>query len=358
MQKKVLLTGASGTVGFEVLKELLRRDQYAIRILSLDRGYERQLFSQYQDNLEVVWGDIRNFQDVRKAVNGTGVDYIIHTAGIIPPLSEEKPALTQDVNVGGTENIIRAISQEDNPPKLFFTSSISVYGDRINNPYITIEDPINPSKDDVYAKSKVDAEGIINNSGLDWSIFRLCGVLANKLRIQPLMFHMPLDTALEWCHPEDVGFALVEAIKYPSLLRSIFNLGGGEKCRIKAGEFLKEVFNIWGLDVRVLPRYAFAIQNFHSGYYADSFHLNDILNFQKRNLQDYYNQVRSKVSPLQKFFIRLVPKNVVKQWLLGMSEPLNAIKKNNEALIERFYGSRRKFRELMMDAEDGEFFHL
>ena len=358
MQKKVLLTGASGTVGFEVLKELLRRDQYAIRILSLDRDFERQLFSQYQDNLEVIWGDIRNIQDVRKAVNGTGVDYIIHTAGIIPPLSDQKPGLTQDVNVGGTENIIRAIQQEDFPPKLFFTSSISVYGDRLKNPYITVADPINPGKDDVYAKSKVNAEEMIKNSGVEWSIFRLCGVLAKKLRIQPLMFHMPLDTALEWCHPEDVGFALVEAIEHPSVLRNIFNLGGGEKCRIKAGEFLKEVFNIWGLDARVLPRHAFAIQNFHSGYYADSYHLNDLLNFQKRNLQDYYNQVRSKVSPFQKFFLRFVPKNILKQWLLSMSEPLNAIKKNNEALIERFYGSRKKFHELIEDTEKGDISHL
>lgn len=347
MVKKVLLTGASGTVGHEVLLELIRRDRYSIRILSPDRDYERKLFSKYQDKLEIVWGDIRNINDVEKAVNGSGVDFVIHMAGIIPPLADEKPYLAHDVNVGGTKNIIDAIGERNKPTKIIFTSSISVYGDRLINPYITVEDPLQPSLGDEYARSKIAAEEIIQKSNIHWSIFRLCGILTKKMKIQPLMFHMPLDTALEWCHPEDVGYALVEALEHRSLSKKIFNLGGGENCRIKAGDFLKKIFNIWGLDPGILPNYAFAIQNFHSGYYADSHHLNEILHFQKKNLQDYYIQLRNMVSPMQKVLLQLIPKSIIRKWLLNMSEPLKAIKVNNEELIERYYGSRKKFYEMI-----------
>ncbi len=348
MVKKVLVTGASGTVGYEVIQELTRRDRYVIRILCLDRTYERRLFSPQKDKIDIVWGDIRNIHDVQDSING--VDFVIHTAGIIPPLADQNPGLTYQVNMEGTRNLVEAMKCEDEPPKIIFTSSISVYGDRIENPLISVDDPINPSKGDVYARSKIAAEEIIQEAKVPWYIFRLCGILARNFKIQPLMFHMPLDTALEWCHPEDVGYALVEALEHQLLTGRIFNLGGGEKCRIKAGDFLDDMFDIWGLDADILPKYSFAIQNFHSGYYEDGHRLNNVLNFQKKTLLDYYEYISTKISPLQKFLVRSIPRNIIRRWLISMSEPLNAIKKNNEVLIERFYGSRKKFNDLVANA--------
>ena len=342
MRKKVLLTGASGVVGFEVLKELLtRKAAYRVRVLNIDSKFERQLFQPYQDDVEIIWGDIRDSSCVRRALQN--VNAVIHSAGIIPPLADQNPRLAREVNVEGTKNIVDGIKQQPVPPKLLFTSSISVYGDRIDQPYITVNDPLIPSDGDDYARTKIDAERIIIDSGIPHSIFRLCGILTREFKIQPLMFHMPLNTSLEWCHPSDVGYALTQAIEEEGVVNGVYNLGGGEECRIVAKDFLNKMFSIWGLDPSILPDYAFAIQNFHSGFYQDGYKLNQILGFRTKTLMDYLDMVKEKVSPNKKKLICLIPRSLIRQFLLRMSEPLQAIRENDDLLIKRFYGSRKNF---------------
>jgi len=345
MRKKVLLTGASGVVGFEVFKELLnRKAAYSVRVLNIDSKFEKQLFQPYQDDVEIIWGDIRDPSCVRRALQN--VNAVVHAAGIIPPLADQNPKLAREVNVEGTKNIVNGIKLQPVPSKLLFTSSISVYGDRIEQPYISVNDPLLPSDGDAYARTKIDAERIIIDSGIPYSIFRLCGILTKGFKIQPLMFHMPLNTSLEWCHPSDVGYALAQAIDEDGVVNGVYNLGGGEECRIVAKDFIKKMFSIWGLDSSILPDYAFAIQNFHSGFYQDGNKLNQILGFRTKTLLDYLEMVKGKVSPNLKVIIHLIPRTLIRQFLIRMSEPLRAIRENDDLLIERFYGSRKNFLEM------------
>ena len=95
-----------------------------------------------------------------------------------------------------------------------YSSSISVYGDRITNPHITTSDPINISFGDHYAKTKSKAESAIQNSALDWTIFRLTAIMGlNNHKISPLMFHMPLNTSIEICTPMDTARAYENGIE-------------------------------------------------------------------------------------------------------------------------------------------------
>lgn len=346
MRQRVLLTGGSGAVGFQSFQELLKRkEQYCIRVLSLDSRYERRLFKPYQNSVEIIWGDIRDFTTVHEAVKG--VDSILHVAGIIPPVADRFPDLAVEVNVKGTRNLVRAMRLQSKQPDIVFTSSISVYGDRLEKPCIKVGDPLIPSDGDIYAKTKIDAENIIRSSCNRWTIFRLCGILVDTLQVQPLMFHMPLKTALEWCHVEDAGYALVEALTHETIFGKIFNLGGGEKCRIVAREFLNHMLPMWGLDANIIPDRAFAIRNFHSGFYQDGDKLNKILGFQRKTLQDYFDTVKMRISPFNRLLVRCIPRFVIRYWFLKMSEPLKAIKDNNEKLIHRFYGSREVFEQLL-----------
>jgi len=345
MMKNILITGASGAVGFRAFLELLRRkDRYITRVLSLDTPNERRLFLPYKDQVEIIWGDLRNYSDVSKAV--AGIDTVLHIAGIIPPTADQYPELARAVNVKGTRNLVTAMVQQPKTPEIIFTSSISVYGDRLDDPFIKVGDPLNPSLGDIYAQTKIDAEKIIQSSGLRWVIFRLCGILVDRLQVQPLMFHMPLDTALEWCHVEDAGYGLVQSVDEKSVFGGVYNFGGGEKCRIRARDFLDQMLPFWGLNAEVIPDFAFATRNFHSGYYQDSNHLQQILKFQRKTLVDYFDSMRKRISPFQRLFVRCIPRFFIRYWLLKMSEPLKAINENNESLIQRFYGSRETFERL------------
>jgi nucleoside-diphosphate-sugar epimerase len=340
MKPVILLTGATGSVGLETLRELLRRsDRYRVRVFSLDTPQERAILQPFEKRIEIVWGDLRSPENVRKAVDG--VDAVLHVAAIIPPLADEKPQLAYDVNTGGTRNLLDAMQTQPTPPRIVYTSSISVYGDRVQAPWIRVGDPLNPSVGDEYARTKIAAEEMVQDSGLPWTIFRLSGILNPHLEMQPLMFHLPLDTALEWTHNSDTGLALVNALDhFDELDGRIFNLGGGEKCRVIARDFIRKTMEITGVNPDALPEYAFATQNFHSGYYADGDDLESILHFRRKTLADHYAKVAASIPSWRRAFNRLIPTSVTRRYLESLSEPLKALRENDTALIERFYGSQ------------------
>ncbi|MBC8504256.1 MAG: NAD(P)-dependent oxidoreductase [Anaerolineales bacterium] len=345
----LLLTGASGEVGFETFGELLmRRDRYKLRILCLDRKLERKMFKPFNQQVDIIWGDLRNETDVEQAVDG--VDAVVHVAAMIPPVADHFPKLAWDVNVRGTKNLLAAMKKQDPAPRLVYTSSVSVYGDRVENPEIRVGDPLLPSVGDEYAKTKIEAEKLIQQSGLKWTILRLCGILTKKLKIQPLMFHMPLETSLEWCHSADAGYALAEAVDCEGLYGRIFNLGGGEKCRVKAREFMRSMMPMFGIAATALPESAFATKNFHSGDYVDGDELDRLIKFRRRTLKDYYETVKRGISPMQRLLVGMIPAPVVQQFFMRMSEPLRAIRVNDLEKIKRYYGSRQAFRQISRGA--------
>ncbi|MBN1667197.1 MAG: NAD(P)-dependent oxidoreductase [Anaerolineales bacterium] len=346
MTKTVLITGASGEVGRWALAALLELPEAVqVRVLSLDNRSEQRFFKAYQGRIEMVWGDLRDPQAVTRAVDG--VQAVIHTAAIIPPLADTRPDLAWEVNVTGTQNLINALRVQPRAVPLVYTSSISVYGDRVANPVIRVGDPLQPSLGDEYARTKVEAEHLVRSSGLPYTILRLCGVLTSKLKIQPLMFHMPLDTSLEWIRPADAGLALVKALDFDAVWGRTFNLGGGPACQITARAFLQTMLPIFGLRGDLLPEQAFATDNFHSGFYADSDALNAVLDFQRGDLAGYFAEMRRNVHPLSRALVRLLPSALVRFYLLRMSEPLQAIRQDNQDLIRRFYGSRQAFESLL-----------
>lgn len=294
---KVLLTGAFGNVGTSTLDELIRRN-YEITIFEAPTKRNLKLSKRY-DACNIIWGDIRNYGDVARAVEGQ--DVVIHAAAIIPPLADREPELAYAVNVGGTDNVVRAIIGQEHSPKLIYTSSVSVYGDRVKTPYIRVDDPARPNEDDGYAKQKLKCEELIRGSGLEWVIFRLSYIVsADKLEMDPLMFHMPLDTGLEPCHTKDVGTALVNAITTNEVYGKTYHLAGGPKCRITYREYLDTMISLFGLGRGLLPDSAFKSKGFHCGY-MDTEESQKLLKYQNHGLGHYFNEVKKKVAATRFF---------------------------------------------------------
>lgn len=304
---KILLTGPFGNVGLSTLEELIKRD-YDVRVFDIKNKKNRKTARRYRDQIDILWGDLRNYEDFEKAVND--IDIIIHLAAIIPPLADRLPELAEEVNIGGTKNIIKAIKNQNNKPKLIFTSSIAVYGDRRKNPMIKLTDPLNPSKSDYYAVNKIKAENIIRESGIDFVIFRLTYITSvNKLEMDPLMFHMPLDTCIEICDTKDVGLALVNAIECKEIWNStewghIFHIAGGEQCRTTYKKYINNMMEIFGLGKDFLPEEAYETKDFHCGF-MDTTISQNLLKYQRHTLEDYYDEVRKKVG-VKRFFMPMV----------------------------------------------------
>ncbi|MHA1585364.1 MAG: NAD-dependent epimerase/dehydratase family protein [Promethearchaeota archaeon] len=310
-QMNILVTGPFGNVGQSTVDELLKQN-YKVRVFDIPTKRNKKIArkTKFRNNVELFWGDIRNFSDVRNAI--AGIDVIVHLAAIIPPLADEHPKLAEQVNVGGTKNIVRAIKETNPKCKLIYTSSISIYGDRRKNPLIKVSDPLKPNVDDEYGKQKLKAEIAVRNSGIDWSVVRLTYITSpEKLKLIPLMFRMPLETKIEILRTQDVGFALSNAVKSPNIWGEVMNLGGGEKCRTTYKEYLQCMFSLFGLGPKIQDA-AFCEEPFHCGY-LDTSKSAKFLKYQRNSLVDYYNDIKKKaaVKRFFAFFVRPLARSII-----------------------------------------------
>lgn len=332
-KRNILLTGASGTVGFEALLQLINKKIYNVTVFDKETQQSSLKLLPYKDQVNLIFGDISVSKDLESI---KAIDYVIHLAAIIPPVADDYPELAKKVNLTGTQNLVNQL--EKHSPNAFFmySSSISVYGDRIQNPYIKVNDVLQPSEGDYYATTKIAAENYIQNSQLDYTIFRLAAIMGNH-KISKLMFHQPLNTALEIATPRDTARAFVNGIeKQTELSKQIFNLGGGETCRVSYEDFLQRSFTIFGLGKLDFPKYAFADKNFHCGYYADGDELEKIVHFRKDTLEDYFKMESEKVSFGRKFATSLF-KKPIKWFLLKKSEPFQAYKDHDVKQMKHYF---------------------
>jgi len=149
---KFLVTGGAGFIGSHLVEELLKRN-YEVRVLDNFSTGKRENIKEFEKDIELIEGDIRSYHIVEKAVKG--IDIILHQAALPSvPRSIKDPITTNDVNVGGTLNILEA-AKENNVKRVVFASSSSVYGDTPTLPKSEdmIPNPLSP-----YAVSKLAGE--------------------------------------------------------------------------------------------------------------------------------------------------------------------------------------------------------
>lgn len=124
-----LVTGGAGFIGSHIAEYLLKNGAGKVRVLdNMANGFESNLniLKQY-DSFEFIEGDIRNIETCRKSCEG--INYVSHQAALgSVPRSIKEPYTTNDVNVGGFVNILKA-AVENNIRQFVYASSSSVYGD-------------------------------------------------------------------------------------------------------------------------------------------------------------------------------------------------------------------------------------
>jgi nucleoside-diphosphate-sugar epimerase len=319
-KKKILLTGASGTIGKEILRELVSHTKkYEIRVFLRPSRKNKKLFRSFKETIDIQWGNIQNYDQVKKAVSNQNI--VIHAAGILPDTAMFEPELAKLTNIGGTNNIINASKAMQNHPKIIYTSSSAVYGKDIEDPLIRISDPVDPNPTDIYTYTKIEAEKLIINSGIDYCIFRISYVTAvEMLKFRQIMFHIPLDTPLEIIHVKDVAQAIVNAIESDKVWRKIFTLGGGKDSQIIYKENLRDYYEIMGFGRDFLPDTAFAKTGTYGGIFdpQETRNLQNLLNYQRHTIQDFYNEVKKSIGVKRYLFPLIKP--IARWYILRKSE--------------------------------------
>lgn len=383
-KQRVLLTGATGGMGFLGLLELLKDiDKQDITILVLDTEADRKKLQPYKniDGLTIYWGDVTHYKDVYECVKRA--DIVLHVAALVSPAADYNPKLAMKVNYGSMRNIIQAIEEQNRMEdvKVVSIGTIAETGDRM--PPIhwgRVGDPIKPSMYDYYAVSKIAAERLLIESGLKyWVSLRQTGIMGpamSKIK-DAIMFHNCLDNVLEYVSDRDSGRLLGNLCRKhytgelsESFWGHIYNIGGGESCRVDTFTMYKKLYGAIGfkdLSYVIDPKW-YATRNFHGQYYLDSDKLEQHLQFRRDSMQYFYDAYLETLGPTATIS-RIICKLPGGQRLMGsmmkkvfLKEArtehgtVRFIEQNMEAHIDAYWGSKEAWQAIPGNINDFEHF--
>ena len=151
---EILVTGGAGFIGSHIVDWLLD-EGFKVRVLDNLSTGEKKNLAQHQNNksFQFIEGDIRNFDLVKNTVKG--VDAVFHEAALVSVTrSVENPLLSNEVNITGTVNLLKACV-DAHVKRFVYASSCAVYGDTetLPNHENLAPKPLSP-----YAADKVAAE--------------------------------------------------------------------------------------------------------------------------------------------------------------------------------------------------------
>jgi len=328
---KLLITGAFGNVGKAVIEEAYQR-RHDITVFEVDNKKTRKAARKYRNKIqEVIFGDIRNPDDVKAAVQK--VDAVIHLAAIIPPLSKKNRDLTMAVNLSGTENLNRAIKETNRCIPFVFTSSASVMGPtQLQNRLVNRKDPLVVTGN--YEESKIKSEQYLKVNADNYLVFRLAGVLpafslsqlSGSFFLLEELFDMHPDMRLEMVMAEDIATALVsgaEKLKEGITPKNqAYILGGGRQngWQLKGREFITRLFGALGLVVPDRKYFTQDINSYHLDWY-DTTEAQKEFQYQNHTFEQYLERSR-KTFRIFKLPILVLRKYILKR-LVKMSPHQN-----------------------------------
>lgn len=188
-EKTILITGGAGTVGSELIRQVLRQGPAEVRVVDNNETAVFFLEEQYAAggakpaarnsdpacDFHAFIGDIRDFDKLRRMMDG--VDIVFHAAALKHViLCEKSPNDAVQTNINGVKNIIDA-ALENNVERVIFTSSdkavnptnvmgtSKLMGERL----ITAANSLKRSRQTVFSSTRFG--NVIGSRGSVFSIF-------------------------------------------------------------------------------------------------------------------------------------------------------------------------------------------
>ena len=121
----ILITGGTGFIGAQVVRELLGKGEKDL--LSFDINPSTKRLDGVLDQVEVIRGDLGNFSHVLNAVKSSRPRAIYHLGGMLSLPSDIDPQASFRANAMGTYHILES-AKLFNVPQVLFSSTIGTYG--------------------------------------------------------------------------------------------------------------------------------------------------------------------------------------------------------------------------------------
>jgi nucleoside-diphosphate-sugar epimerase len=226
-----LVTGGSGYFGNVVVRKLTERG-HPVRVFDINDSSDRPAAVEY------CRGDIRNPEDIRRALEG--VDVVHHNVALVP-LAKAKREFW-NVNYTGTKNLLDAC-RDMKIKKLVHVSTSAVFGVPKSNP--VTEDTL-PSPAEEYGAAKYEGEKLVREAarqGLDATIIRPRTILGHgRLGIFQILFDWVSlgkniyvlgkgNNRYQFVFADDLAEACLRAGDRPG--STIYNIGTSNYCTMR-----------------------------------------------------------------------------------------------------------------------------
>lgn len=173
---RVLITGGMGVIGAETSRKFVREGH---RPVVFARHRDDRLIHDIVEDIDFESGDILDWPRLLDVIKRHQITHIVHAAAFVGAVSASNPALSIQVNVMGTVNVLEAARLFD-IQRIVYTSAKGIYGPLTGEygapAYVPIPEdkPKNPQR--IYDSAKLMAENTVlyyaKNMGVSAAILR------------------------------------------------------------------------------------------------------------------------------------------------------------------------------------------
>ncbi|MEN6349801.1 MAG: NAD-dependent 4,6-dehydratase LegB [Syntrophomonas sp.] len=263
---KIMVTGADGFIGSHLTEQLVSSG-YNVRALVLYNSFNSWGWLDYAhpqiiDNLEIVYGDVRDPHGIYRAMRGCNV--VMHLAALVAiPYSYHSPDSYVDTNIKGTLNILQA-ARSLGVERLVHTSSSEVYG---SAQYVPIDERHPLQGQSPYSASKIGADQIAMSFYSSYELpltiirpFNTYGPRQSARAIIPTIITQLLNgnktiklgaihTTRTFNYVKDIVKGFISISEADSALGEIINIG--TDFEISIGDLVQTIAAIMNRDVNI-----------------------------------------------------------------------------------------------------------
>ena len=268
MMDEVAVTGAEGFIGSHLVEALVRRG-HRVRAMVLynmfsSHGWLDVLEPGILDQVDVVFGDVRDPASVRQVVEGAAVVYHLAALGSVP-YSYCAPRSFVDTNVIGTLHVLEAV-RACGTPRLVHTSTSETYGTART---ASISEAHLLQAQSPYAASKIAADKLVESYYLSFGTpgvtlrpFNTFGPRQSARAVIPAIITQlaagsrqlklgALDPTRDFSYVTDTARAFVDLGTAPAsaVLGELFNVGTGADVAI--GQLAADIAAAMGIDADI-----------------------------------------------------------------------------------------------------------
>jgi nucleoside-diphosphate-sugar epimerase len=229
------------------------------------RAWLDTLAADILDQVDVVFGDVRDPASVRELVDGAQVVYHLAAVGSVP-YSYSAPRSFVDINTIGTLHVLEAV-RACRTPRLVHTSTSETYGTARTVP-ISESHPLQAQSP--YAASKIAADKLVESYHLSFGVpavtlrpFNTFGPRQSTRAVIPQVITQlasgsrqlklgALDPTRDFCYVTDTVQAFIDVAEAPAsaVLGEAFNCGPGDDIAI--GKLAADIARLMGVDADIV----------------------------------------------------------------------------------------------------------